>query len=70
MLGEIDCVVVQAAYESVLTEAAHVVFPSAIWCEKNGSITNFEGQELSLRAALPPRGESRDDSAILETLFA
>jgi len=70
MLGEIDYVVVQAAYESVLTEAAHVVFPSAIWCEKNGSITNFEGQELSLRAALPPHGESRDDNAILETLFA
>ena len=70
MLAEVDCVVVQAAYESALTDAAHVVLPSAIWCEKNGSITNFEGSELPLRAALPPRGEARDDNAILETLFA
>jgi formate dehydrogenase major subunit len=68
LLEQIDCVVVQASYESALTELATVVLPAAIWCEKNGMITNFEGRELPLRAVVPPRGEAREDRAILEAL--
>jgi NADH dehydrogenase/NADH:ubiquinone oxidoreductase subunit G len=68
LLEQIDCVVVQASYESALTELARVVLPAAIWCEKNGMITNFEGRELPLRAVVPPRGEAREDRAILEAL--
>ena len=37
------------------------MLPAAIWCEKHGTITNFEGRELPLRAVLPPRGEARED---------
>ncbi len=70
LLEQIDCVVVQAAYESVLTEIATVVLPAAIWCEKNGTVTNLEGRELPVRAALPPHGEAREDKTILETVFA
>jgi predicted molibdopterin-dependent oxidoreductase YjgC len=70
LLDEIDCLVVQASYRSVLTDRAHVVLPAAIWCEKSGTTTNFEGRELPLRQVLPPRGEARDDKAILETLFS
>ena len=70
LLEQIDCVVVQASYESALTDIARVVFPSAIWCEKTGSVTNFEGRTLPLRAALPPGGEAREDNTILETVFA
>lgn len=69
LLEEIDCVVVQAAYRSRLTDLARVVLPSAIWCEKEGTITNFEGRELPLRAVLPPRGEARPDQKILEALL-
>jgi formate dehydrogenase major subunit len=70
LLQEIDCVVVQAAYASRLTDVAHVVLPAAIWCEKSGTITNFEGRQLSLRPVLPISGEAREDVAILETVFA
>ncbi|MGD0016283.1 MAG: molybdopterin-dependent oxidoreductase [Verrucomicrobiia bacterium] len=70
LLRQIDCVVVQAAYTSRLAEAAHVVLPAAIWSEKSGTITNFEGRQLSLRPVLPMSGEAREDGAILETVFA
>ena len=70
MLERIDGVVLQASYESPLTEVARVVLPAAIWCEKNGTVTNLEGRSLPLRAAVPPRGEAREDRAILETVFA
>jgi predicted molibdopterin-dependent oxidoreductase YjgC len=69
-LEQIDCVVVQASYESALMDVARIVLPSAIWCEKNGSVTNFEGRALPLRAALAPSGEAREDNTVLETVFA
>jgi formate dehydrogenase major subunit len=69
LMEEIDCVVVQAAYQSRLTGLAKVVLPAAIWCEKQGTITNFEGRELPLRAVLPPHGEARQDQEILEALL-
>lgn len=70
LLAQIDFVVVQASYESPLTDFAKVVLPAAIWCEKSGTMTNFEGRELKVEAALPPRGEAREDKAILEALSA
>jgi predicted molibdopterin-dependent oxidoreductase YjgC len=70
LLAQIDCVVVQASYESPLLDAAKIVLPAAIWCEKSGTVTNFEGHESPLRAVLPPRGEAREDKAILEALSA
>jgi predicted molibdopterin-dependent oxidoreductase YjgC len=69
LMEEIDCVVVQAAYQSRLTDLAKVVLPAAIWSEKTGTLTNFEGRELPLRAVLPPRGEARQDQEILEALM-
>ncbi|HVM61007.1 MAG TPA: molybdopterin-dependent oxidoreductase [Verrucomicrobiae bacterium] len=70
LLEQIDNIVVQASYESELTQLARVVLPAAIWCEKSGTTTNFEGRTLPLQAALPPTGEAREDKAILEMVFA
>jgi predicted molibdopterin-dependent oxidoreductase YjgC len=70
LLDKIECIVVQASYCSALTERAQVVLPSTIWCEKSGTVTNFEGRELPVRQVLPPRGEAREDLAVLETLFS
>jgi formate dehydrogenase major subunit len=69
-LPKIDCVVVQAAYQSHLTDMAKVVLPAAIWCEKSGTITNFEGRRLTLTPVLPLNGEAREDAVILESVFA
>jgi predicted molibdopterin-dependent oxidoreductase YjgC len=70
LLDKIDCLVVQASYRSALTDRAQVVLPAAIWCEKSGTITNFEGRALPLRPVLPPPDEARQDQATLETLFS
>jgi anaerobic selenocysteine-containing dehydrogenase len=69
LVEEIDCVIVQAAYQSRLSDLATVVLPAAIWCEKQGAITNFEGRKLPLQAVLPPRGEARQDQEILEAVL-
>jgi formate dehydrogenase major subunit len=70
LLKAMDFVVVQAAYESRLLDLADVVLPSTAWSERGGTITNFEGRELPLRAALTPRGQAREDLHILESVFA
>jgi NADH dehydrogenase/NADH:ubiquinone oxidoreductase subunit G len=49
---------------------AKVVLPAAIWCEKSGTITNFEGRRLNLAPVLPLNGEAREDAVILESVFA
>jgi NADH-quinone oxidoreductase subunit G len=68
LVEQINCVVVQASYQSELTEVARIVLPAATWSEKSGTITNIEGRELRLHAVLPPRGEAREDAKILEAL--
>jgi predicted molibdopterin-dependent oxidoreductase YjgC len=68
LVKQIDCVVVQASYQSELTEVARIVLPAATWSEKSGTVTNIEGRELALHAVLPPRGEAREDARILEAL--
>ncbi len=70
LLGQIDCVVVQASYKSALTDKATVVLPSTIWCEKSGTVTNLEGRQLPLRPVVSVSGEARDDKVILESVFA
>ena len=70
LLKGLNYVVVQAAYNSRLTELAHVVLPALVWSEKRGTITNFEGRELPVSPVLEPHGEARDDKAILESVFA
>ena len=70
LLQQIGCVVVQASYQSRLTEVARVVLPATIWCEKSGTTTNLEGRPLPLRPVLPVSGDARDDGTILESVFA
>ncbi len=70
LLEQVECIVVQAAYASPLTDLATVVLPATIWAEKSGTITNFEGTALPVRPVLPPAGEAREDQAILESVFA
>ena len=69
-LKQAGCVVVQASYKSALTDAATVVLPAAIWCEKTGTVTNFEGRQLPVRSVLAVAGEAREDGTILESVFA
>jgi len=70
LLEQLDCIVVQAAYASPLTDLATVVLPAATWAEKSGTITNFEGTVLPVCPVLPPTGDALEDKAILESVFA
>ena len=70
LLEQLECLVVQAAYASPLTELATVVLPAATWAERSGTITNFEGTTLPVRQVLPAFGAAREDKAILESVFA
>ncbi len=61
-------VIVQASYESPLTEQADVVLPMAIWSERAGTLTNLEGRVQRARQAVQPQGEARADWEILSML--
>ena len=47
---------------------ADVVLPSAVYAEKDGSFTNFEGKKQQFTQAFLPLGESRPEIEILEQL--
>ena len=46
------------------------VLPSAVWAEKEGTFTNFQGRVQRIRRAVPPLGESLSDGEILQALAA
>lgn len=71
LLNRIDkdaFVIVQASFKSALTERADVVLPSAIWSERDGSLTNTEGRVQQAHQAVQPEGEAKPDWEILSTL--
>jgi NADH-quinone oxidoreductase subunit G len=50
---------------------ADVILPGAAYTEKSGTYVNTEGRvQLANRAAFPPKGEAREDWAILRALSA
>ena len=64
-LAKAPALVVQAAYESALTEKADVVLPSALWSEQAGHYVNMDGRvQPAAQAVNPPEGV-RENAAIL-----
>jgi NADH-quinone oxidoreductase subunit G len=49
---------------------ADVVLAGTSFAEKEGTIVNTEGVEQALHRAIPPRGDARDDVAVLGDLIA
>ncbi len=49
-------------------ELAHVVLPSAVYAEKDGTFTNFQGRVQRVQAALSPLGEAKAEWEILAQL--
>jgi formate dehydrogenase major subunit len=52
---------VQTALPNETTEVAHVVLPTAVFAEKDGTFTNSERRVQLVRKALEPPGEARPD---------
>ncbi len=61
-------VVVQASYQSPMTERANVVLPMAIWSERTGTVTNTEGRILKVNKAVEPEGKAKPDWEVLSLL--
>ncbi len=56
--------VVQACYESDLTEKADVVLPATIWSEQEGHYINLDGRMQKAEKALNPPANVRDSAAV------
>ena len=60
--------VVQASYESKLTEQADVVLPVTIWAEQEGHYINLEGRVQKAEKSLVAPEHVRDNLAVLTEL--
>jgi predicted molibdopterin-dependent oxidoreductase YjgC len=60
--------VVQASYESKLTEQADVVLPVAIWAEQDGHYINLDGRVQNAEKVLASPEHVRDNLAVLSEL--
>ncbi len=58
-LGMLGTLVVVAAHEGALTEAAHVVLPATSWAESSGTYVNRQGIRQVADRALEAHGASR-----------
>jgi predicted molibdopterin-dependent oxidoreductase YjgC len=57
-LGKLEFLVVEDAFESELTRLAHVVLPTAMYLEKDGTFTNLDRTVQRVRFAITPPGEA------------
>jgi len=57
--------VVQASYESSLTEKADVILPVSIWAEQEGHYMNLDGRTQKAEKALTPPENVRDNLTVL-----
>ncbi len=68
-LRNLDALVMTSLLPNGGTELAHVVFPSAAFAEKRGSMINGKGRLQRLNRAVNPPGDARDDWEILRDLI-
>ncbi len=56
-LKKLDCVIVEASYESPVTAAAHIVLPCPTWMESKGTYTTLDGITKVTCPIIQPRAE-------------
>jgi len=59
ILKRLSALVVIAAHEGALVDAAHVLLPATSWAEAPGTYVNFQGIHQTAEKALDPQGSSR-----------
>jgi formate dehydrogenase major subunit len=64
-LEKLEFLVVEDCFESDLTRIAHIVLPSAMYLEKDGSFTNLDRTVQRVRMAVTPPGEARPSTWFL-----
>jgi len=67
-LAGLDAVVLMDAHQSALLKAAHVVLPTRLPAEKNGTLTNHAGIVQRVRPALEPAWDAWSEGELLSKL--
>lgn len=67
---QLPLMVFQGSNEHPTAALAHVVLPSAVYAEQDGTFTNFQGRVQRFHAALDPLGEAKPDWQIFTDLSA
>jgi predicted molibdopterin-dependent oxidoreductase YjgC len=62
---KLEFLVVQDVFLTETAQRAHVVLPAALFAEKEGTFTNWEGRVQRVRPAVAPPGEARPDDEII-----
>src|SRR6056297_16966 len=68
-LKQVEVLVVQDIFPSLISGMAQVVLPGATFAEKNGSFTSLDHSVRPVHQALHPVGESRADAVIFAELI-
>jgi NADH-quinone oxidoreductase subunit G len=55
-LGRVETVIFTGANANATSDRAHWVLPAAVWVEREGTFTNFEGRVQRFRTAVEPLG--------------
>ena len=67
-LKELEFLVIQGVFPSIITDLADVVLPSATFAEKAGTYTNIERRVQLTRPALGPKGDEDADWRIISQI--
>lgn len=67
-MNQLDFVVLQDAFLNETARFADVIFPAAVFAEKDGTFTNSERRVQRVRKAVEPPGQARADWEILVDL--
>ncbi len=68
--ANVERLVFIGANHNPTAELAHLVLPSAVYAEKDGTFTNFQGRVQRLMTAVDPWAEAKPEWAILGALAA
>jgi NADH-quinone oxidoreductase subunit G len=69
-LEQVEFAVFLGSFDHMTAAAAHVQLPAAVYAEKEGTFTNFQGRVQRISAAVTPAGESLPELEILSLLAA
>jgi formate dehydrogenase major subunit len=67
-VSKAPCLVVQASYESDITEKADIVLPVSTWAEQEGHYINLDGRIRKAEKSLSPSEQVRDNLDVLTDL--
>lgn len=67
-LGKVDSVIFEGPWDQPTAALADIQLPAAVYAEKEGTFTNFQGRVQKFQCAVPPIGESLPDLDILRQL--